>query len=121
MNWKTYVEKKNAKTYVLPPGWDSRETVAAQLDCSTDKVDDHLRPALKSGEVIKQQFKVWDESQKRLVFVVAYREATKDKAVNDISLERAKQLKAEGKSYAQIGAELGRSGDAIRGMLRRAG
>ncbi len=119
MNWKSYVEKKNANTYVLPEGWDSRDTVSAQLDCSPDKVDDHLRPALKSGEVMKQQFRVWNEEQKRLVFVTAYREASKKTAESDFNLERAKQLKAEGKSYAEIGAELGVSGDSARGKLRR--
>ena len=121
MDWKKLVEKKNAKTYVLPSGWDSRETVAAQLDCSPDKVDDHLRPALKSGEVIKQSFKVWEPVTKRLVFVVAYSAAPKTEGAVDLTLERAKTLKAEGKTYAQIGADLGMSGDKARGILRRAG
>lgn len=123
MNWKSYVEKKNAKTFVLPDGWDSREDVATQLDCSTDKVDDHLRPALKSGEVIKQQFKVWNDEQKRLVFITAYREASKDRALttSEFDVARAKALKADGKSYAEIGALLGLTGDAVRGKLRRTG
>ena len=125
MDWKKLVEKKNAKTFVLPQGWDSRETVAMQLDCSTEKVDDHLRPALKSGEVIKQQFKVWDGDQKRLVFVVAYRAADKAPAVapteGGFNVVRAASLKAEGRSYAEIGAEMGVSGDTVRGKLRRAG
>ncbi len=123
MNWKSYVEKKNAKTFVLPEGWDSREDVATQLDCSTDKVDDHLRPALKSGEVIKQQFKVWNDEQKRLVFITAYREASKDRPIttSEFDAARAKALKADGKSYAEIGALLGLTGDAVRGKLRRTG
>jgi DNA-binding CsgD family transcriptional regulator len=124
-NWKLFVEKKNAKTFVLPDGWDSRDEVAQQLDCSTDKVDDHLRPALKSGEVIKQQFKVWDDGQKRLVFVVAYREASKEKAVaipaSEFDLARAQAMKTAGKSYAEIGAALGTTKDAVRNKLRRAG
>jgi DNA-binding CsgD family transcriptional regulator len=123
MNWKSYVEKKNAKTYVLPDGWDSRDEVATQLDCSPEKVDDHLRPALKSGEVIKQQFKVWDESQKRLTFVVAYREAAKDRVAPVVPLDTAKalELKRAGKSYAEIGVALGGlSGESVRSKLRRA-
>ncbi len=124
MNWKSYVEKKNAKTYVLPEGWDSRDEVAAQLDCSTDKVDDHLRPALKSGEVIKQQFKVWDEGQKRLTFVTAYREAAKDRPVPativPFDMEKAVALKKAGKTYAEIGSVLGVTKDSVRNKLRRA-
>ncbi len=75
MNWKSYVEKQNEKTYVLPQGWDSRDTVAAQLECSPERVDEHLRPALKSGEIQKQQFRVWDKNLKRVVMVIAYARA----------------------------------------------
>ena len=122
MNWKTFVEKKNAKTFVLPAGWDSRDVVADQLECSPEKVDDHLRPALKSGEVIKQQFKVWDDGLKRLILVVAYREASKEKAETApvIDLDVVRKLKAEGKTWAEIGGAVGRSGHSVRALLRRA-
>lgn len=120
MNWKSFVEKKNAKTFVLPAGWDSRETVANQLECSPDKVDDHLRPALKSGEILKQSFKVWDVSQKRLVFVVAYREAKAEQSAPSVGfdLEKAKEMKKQGKTWAQIGAAFGISAAAARGRMR---
>lgn len=118
MNWKTYAEKKNAETYVLPHGWDSRDAVANQLECSPDKVDDHLRPGLKAGEIQKQQFRVWEPALKRLVMVTAYAKA--DTKRDDEPIVRAKQLKAEGKTYAEIGAAMGRSGDSVRAMLRRA-
>lgn len=121
MNWKTYVEKKNAKTYVLPEGWDSRDKIAEQLECSPDKVDDHLRPALKSGEIIKQQFKVWDDGQKRLLFVVAYRESEQIEAsATEFDLARAATMKKDGKNYAEIGAALGFSKHAVRARLNRA-
>lgn len=120
MNWKNYVEKKNAKTFVLPAGWDSREVVAEQLECSPEKVDDHLRPALKSREVTKQQFKIWDAGLKRLVYVTAYQEASKSQGETEFDLEKVKALKASGKSYAEIGADVGLSGDAVRAKLRRA-
>ena len=55
------------------------------------------------------------------MFVVAYSAAPKAEGAVDLTLERAKALKAEGKTYAQIGAELGMSGDRARGILRRAG
>lgn len=77
MNWKAYVEKQNATTYTLPPGWDAREKVAEALECSTERVDEHLRPGLKSGEIEKQQFRVWDAALKKIVVVVAYRRADK--------------------------------------------
>lgn len=72
-NWKPYVASMNAKTYVLPQGWDSREAVAAQLECSTDRVRVVLAPAIKAGEVEVKQFPVWDKITKRVVNTTAYR------------------------------------------------
>ena len=123
MNWKSFVEKKNAKTFVLPEGWDSREKVAEQLECSPDKVDDHLRPALKSGEILKQQFKVWDSNLKRLGFVTAYKEAKAEEAANTsvpFDSDRALALKKQGKSWSEIGAIFGLSGEALRARVKRA-
>lgn len=124
-NWKMFVEKKNAKTYVIPSGWDSRDEIANQLECSPDKVDDHLRPALKSGEVIKQSFKVWDSGLARFHYVTAYQEANKAKPValsllpSGADISTMKRLKADGKTYAEIGRVVGMSGDQVRGKLRR--
>ncbi len=73
MNWKSYVEKTQAKTYVLPDGWDSRAKVAEDLDCSEDNVRRLLAPAIKSGEVEMQIFPVWDEITKRIMRTTAYR------------------------------------------------
>jgi DNA-binding CsgD family transcriptional regulator len=120
MNWKTYVEKKNAKIYVLPAGWDSKDTIAEQLECSPDKVRDHLRPALASGEVEEKQFKVWNADLGRCVLVTAYREAQKEIAAAEFDLARAKSMQAAGSTYAEIGATLGMSGEAVRAKLRRA-
>lgn len=122
MNWKTYIEKKNAKIFVLPAGWDSRDEVAEQLECSPDKVDDHLRPALKSGEILKQQFKVWDASLKKLSFVTAYKEAAKNSTedAQEQDLVAMKKMKDGGMYYAEIGSKIGRSGDYVRSRLRRA-
>lgn len=118
-NWKTLVEKQNAETFVLPDGWDSREDIAEQLECSPDRVDDSLRPGLKSGRFIKQSFKVWNATLKRNVMVIAYHDTAED-GVDDVSVERIKALKAEGKTYAEIGKTMGKSGDMVRGILRRA-
>jgi hypothetical protein len=73
MNWKNYVEKTQAKTYVLPPGWDSRAKVASDLDCSEENVRRMLAPAMKAGEVEMASFPVWDEMTKRIVRTTAYR------------------------------------------------
>lgn len=117
-NWKNLVEKDNAEVYVLPKGWDSKETVAGQLECSEDKVDDHLRPALKSGKVTKKQFRVWNEQIKRVILVTAYAEEKLTPAVA-VPVPKLQELKASGKSYAEIGAEVGMTGDAVRAKLRK--
>ena len=73
MNWKTYVESSQAKTYVLPEGWDTRETIAEQLDCSTDNVRKLLAPAVKSGAVEFKQLPIWDKVTKKVRSVACYR------------------------------------------------
>lgn len=72
-NWKTLVEANNAKTYVLPEGWDTKEKVAEQLECSEDRVRLLLAPALKNGTVEAGTFPLWDDVTKRVVRVTAYR------------------------------------------------
>lgn len=121
-NWKTLAEKENAKTYVLPEGWDSRDTVAAQLDCSPEKVDDHLRPALKSGKVVKQQHRVWDAGLKRVITVTAYHDTSLDSATvdNGAALDKIRALKASGLSWPKVGESLGMSGARARAIARRA-
>lgn len=123
MNWKSYVEKKNAKTYVLPPGWDSRDHIAEQLECSPEKVDDHLRPSLRSGEVVKEIFSVWDPALKRLARVIAYRETKGQAPAAATPLANAKtiiELRSGGLGWNEIGAKLGISADSARMKHRRA-
>lgn len=73
MNWKSLVETQNAKSYVLPEGWDSREKIAEQLECSPDRVRILLAPGLKSGAVETSVFPVWCDVTKRVVRTSAYR------------------------------------------------
>ena len=73
MNWKSFVETENEKTYVLPDGWDSKETIADMLGCSEDRVRINLAPGLKAGTVECGTFPVWDSVGKRIVRVTAYR------------------------------------------------
>lgn len=72
-NWKSFVNTDNAKRYVLPAGWDSKERIAEQLECSEDSVRRILSAALKSGEVEQGVFPVWDAITGRLVRVTAFR------------------------------------------------
>lgn len=76
MNWKAAVSKLNSKHFAFPAGWDTRDTIAAQLECSPDRVDTLLGPGLKSGEIEKQQFPVWDARLGRKVLVWGYRQKT---------------------------------------------
>jgi hypothetical protein len=73
MNWKTLVEKQNAETYTLPDGWDSRDAIAEQLECSPERVRLELAPAIKAGTVEMNVFPVWDKVTKRVQRVTAYR------------------------------------------------
>lgn len=73
MNWKQFVEATQAKTYVLPAGWDSRDKIAEQLGCGVDHVSRLLAPAIKSRSVETNVFPVWDNVTKRVMRVTAYR------------------------------------------------
>lgn len=116
MNWKSYVEKKNAKTFVLPIGWDARDAIAEQLECSPDKVDDHLRPSLKSGDVEKAIFPVWDSVLKRMVRVVAYRETQK---ATGHDAQPMIEMRKMGKTWGQIAVAFGITADAARNRCKR--
>lgn len=125
MNWKSYTEKLNAQTFILPSGWDSKDKVAEQLDCSVEKVDDHLRPAIKSGAVIKQQFKVWDDILKRNTMVWAYQETSNAGAISHpsspalpLDITILKRMKAEGKTWQDMSDHFGRKAETIRSWYR---
>lgn len=87
MNWKTTVSKLNTKHYRFPSGWDTRETIAEQLECSVDRVDILLAPGLKSGEIEKQQFPVWDPRLNRKTLVWGYRSIEKTSTTKDSNTE----------------------------------
>lgn len=63
MNWKKLVNNTNASTYAWPEGWDTREQVAEQLECSPDRVREVLAPALRAGAVETKDFKVWEDGR----------------------------------------------------------
>ena len=83
MNWKTHVEQQSAKTFVLPAGWDSREKIAEQLECSPDRVRLLLAHGIKNGEIETNVFPVWDKITKRVNRVTAFRSNPKKAAVKE--------------------------------------
>ena len=72
-NWNKIVEDHNRENYKWPKGWDSRDTVAEQLDCSPERVAEQLSAAIKSGEVEKKAITYWDDELKRKVTSFGYR------------------------------------------------
>ena len=72
-NWKRVHEKILNKTHQPPHGWDSREYVASQLQCSPDKVSQVLGPGIKAGEIEVKVFSIWDKNIKRVVQRTFYR------------------------------------------------
>jgi hypothetical protein len=129
MNWKNYVATQNAKAFVLPPGWDSRETIAEQLECAPERVREHLQPGIAAREIEVRQFPVWDAELGRKIVVTAYRksgrleQATPDHGILKAArpnrwsaedIKTAKKLLAEGETYRAIGKAIGRSRDAVK-------
>lgn len=72
-NWTDSVNAVNRELYTIPSGWDTREQVAATLQCSPDRVQDLLKPGLAAGKFESRQFSVWDEKRRLAIKVVCYR------------------------------------------------
>lgn len=74
-NWKTAINKINSARLKIPDGWETRDQVAASLECDPDRVADILKPGIAAGEIERQDFPTWDESRRMTVRVVCYRVA----------------------------------------------
>lgn len=72
-NWKKAVERINRDKYSVPPGWDTKETVALQLGCSPDRVNETIKPGLDSGDFERKDFMIWDERRGTTVKTACYR------------------------------------------------
>lgn len=78
----------NRKRYVIPPLWDTKETVAASLQCDPSRVADILKPGILSGDIECQTFAVWDDNRRMVVRVTCYRLATGEPTpVPDLPIE----------------------------------
>jgi hypothetical protein len=73
MKWKKLVHKANARHYAWPSGWDPAEVIAEQLECSAERVREHLAPSIRAGEVEVKQFTIWDSETERKVVKTGYR------------------------------------------------
>lgn len=73
MKWKKLVHKQNARHYAWPAGWDTAEQIAEQLECSPERVREHLAPSIRAGEVEVKQFTIWDSETERKVVKTGYR------------------------------------------------
>ena len=74
MKWKKAVETVNAERFVIPDGWDTKEQIAQELQCSVDRVSDLLKPGLASGAFEAQDFQVWDAKRRMSVKTRCYRQ-----------------------------------------------
>jgi len=73
-NWKNIVSSSNAKQYKWPAGWQTRDQVAEELECSRDRVAEVLAPAIEQGIIERRPFSVWDPVTRRKITVFGYRE-----------------------------------------------
>jgi hypothetical protein len=77
MKWKKQIQKQNARHYAWPTGWDPAEVIAEQLECSPERVREHLAPSIRCGEVEVKSFTVWDPETGRKFLKTGFRLVTK--------------------------------------------
>jgi hypothetical protein len=108
MNWKHLLNKTNASTYKWPEGWDTREEVAAQLECSPDRVREVLAPAIRGGSVEAKEFKIWEDG--RFVRKTGFRAAA-DTKPSPTKIVLAAGLRVQTRSGASQGVVTAASAD----------
>lgn len=78
MNWQKAVEKINIQKYSIPAGWDTKDKIAMELQCSPERVHDLLKGGLASGAFEMQEFPVWDVKRRITVRVRCYRQKSEN-------------------------------------------
>lgn len=73
--WKKILNTQNAKHFKWPEGWDTAEEVASQLECSPERVREHLAPSIRSGEVEVKVHTIWCSLSGRKISKTGYRMA----------------------------------------------
>ena len=90
-NWKKKVDEINRRRFTVPEGWETRDQVAENMECSADRVDKLLKPGLDDGTFERKLFSVWDDTRRMTVQVACYRMAeggvAKPKPVRPDSME----------------------------------
>ena len=89
-NWLKTVNRINRNRFQIPEGWDTKEQVAANLQCDPSKVADILKPGIASGDIERKEFPTWDEKRRMSVRVTCYRiaEAETKPSANTKSVEQ---------------------------------
>jgi hypothetical protein len=85
MKWQKAIDKINAEKYCIPHGWDTKEHIAEELQCSPERVHDMLKNGVSSGAFEAQDFPVWDAKRRMTIRVRCYRQ--KEETNADSSLE----------------------------------
>ena len=96
-NWKKTIDAINAERYTIPAGWDTRDQVAASLECAPDKVLDLLKPGITSGEIERKEFSVWNPSRRMAEKVVCYKIVETTGNMDDIDEKLARAIRANPK------------------------
>lgn len=69
MKWQKAIDKINAEKYCIPHGWDTKEHIAEELQCSPERVHDMLKNGVSSGAFEAQDFPVWDAKRRMTIRV----------------------------------------------------
>lgn len=100
MKWKKHLNKMNARHFAWPAGWDPAETIADELECSPERVREHLAPSIRSGEVEVKTFTIWDPQTERKVSKTGFRIASRAKA-EEARVEAPQRAAARGVTTAK--------------------
>ena len=96
MNWQKAIDKINQDKYKIPVGWDSKEKIAQELQCSPDRVHDLLKSGIASGAFESQEFPVWDAKRRLTVRIRCYRQRVDENSpapTNDLSTKIAASIR----------------------------
>jgi len=112
INWNKTITEINKKRFSIPAGWETKEEVAASLQCDPDRVTDILKPGIASGDIERQEFPVWDDKRRLTVRVPCYRLAG-DKVAPVVA--KAPEAKSSGKR----GPKTAPRDERIRAAIKR--
>lgn len=119
-NWTKAVNEVNRELYTIPEGWETREQVAASLQCAPDRVSDLLKPGLAAGKFEARQFSIWEEKRRMAVKVTCYRVVQEGEEVPSAGRRGPKSSNLEGRILAAIKAAPTVSNGAIAKKIYKA-